>query len=147
MSDPFQNVDNAGIEFARGTAETMEIRQSEPMEIRQSEPIMERIVSNYLNELEFKNSSLSVEIGCGAGSISRRIAQHAGGSFVFGFDPSSNHIKMAQERLKNFKNLNFSVADGKQIPLEDGTADQIIFHTVLSHVVSPNILITEGYRL
>ena len=50
MSGPFQNVDNAGIEFARGTAETMEIRQSEP--------IMDRIVSNYLNELEFKNNSL-----------------------------------------------------------------------------------------
>ena len=75
MSDPFQNVDNVGIEFARGTAETMEIRQSEP--------IMELIVSNYLNELEFKDNSLSVEIGCGAGSISRRIAQHAGGSFCF----------------------------------------------------------------
>ena len=55
MSDPFQNVDDAGIDFAQATAETMEIRQSEP--------VMERIVSNYLNELEFKNNDLTVEIG------------------------------------------------------------------------------------
>tara|TARA_Y200000002_G_scaffold296847_1_gene251442 strand:- start:269 stop:418 length:150 start_codon:yes stop_codon:yes gene_type:complete len=46
MSDPFQNVDDAGIDFAQATAETIEVRQSEP--------VMERIVSNYLTELEFK---------------------------------------------------------------------------------------------
>ena len=36
MSDPFQDVDSAGIEFAETTAKTMEIRQSEP--------VMEKIV-------------------------------------------------------------------------------------------------------
>ena len=107
MSDPFQNVDDAGINFAEATAETMEIRQSEP--------VMERIVSNYLNELEFKHNSLTVEIGCGAGSISRRIAQHAGGSKVLGFDPSNNYIEMAQKYSKSHKNLTFSATDGKPI--------------------------------
>ena len=79
MSDPFQNVDNAGIEFAEATAETMEIRQSEP--------VMERIVSDYLDKLEFNKDSLSVEIGCGAGSISRRISKYAIGAKVLSFDP------------------------------------------------------------
>ena len=45
MSDPFQDVDSAGIEFAETTAKTMEIRQSEP--------VMEKIVKDYLDELEF----------------------------------------------------------------------------------------------
>ena len=139
MSDPFQNVDDAGIDFAEATAETMEIRQSEP--------VMERIVSNYLNELEFKNNSLTVEIGCGAGSISRRIAQHAGGSKVLGFDPSANYIEMAQKYSKGHKNLTFSATDGEHIPIEDAAADHVIFHTVLSHVVEPNLLIAEAHRL
>ena len=72
MIDPFQNVDDAGIDFAQATADTMELRQSEP--------IMERIVSDYLGKLDFKNDSLSIEIGCGPGSISRRIARFAGNS-------------------------------------------------------------------
>ena len=38
MSDPFQDVDSAGIEFAEATAKTMEIRQSEP--------VMEKIVND-----------------------------------------------------------------------------------------------------
>ena len=45
MSDPFQDVDSSGIEFAETTAKTMEIRQSEP--------VMEKIVKDYLDELEF----------------------------------------------------------------------------------------------
>jgi hypothetical protein len=45
MNDPFQDVDKAGLEFAENTAKTMEIRQSEP--------IMEKIVHDYLTELEF----------------------------------------------------------------------------------------------
>ena len=44
MSDPFQDVDSDGIEFAENTAKTMEIRQSEPA--------MEKIVKDYLDELE-----------------------------------------------------------------------------------------------
>ena len=139
MSDPFQNVDDAGIDFAQATADTMEVRQSEP--------IMERIVSNYLNELEFKNNSFSVEIGCGAGSISRRISKHAGASKVLGFDPSANYIEMAQKYSKDYKNLTFSVANGEHIPLEAASVDHVIFHTVLSHVVEPNLLIAEAHKL
>ena len=139
MSDPFQNVDSAGADFAKVTAKTMEVRQSEP--------IMERLVSNYLGKLKFKNNSLSVEIGCGAGSISRRVSKHAGAVRIIGYDPSSNYIEMAKRDSKDYKNLAFSVANGENIPLEDGSVDNIIFHTVLSHVEKPSLLIEEAYRL
>lgn len=69
MSDPFQDVDSAGIEFAETTAKTMEIRQSEP--------VMEKIVKDYLDELEFTHRKLTIEIGCGPGAISRRISNKA----------------------------------------------------------------------
>ena len=139
MSDPFQNVDNAGISFAQTTAETMELRQSEP--------IMESLVLNYLKQLEFKKNSLSVEIGCGAGSISRRISKHVEAGQVLGFDPSANYIEMAKKNSKDYNNLSFFVTDGKVNPLEDGAVDNVIFHTVLSHVPEPNLLVAEAYRL
>lgn len=74
MNDPFQDVDKAGLEFAENTAKTMEIRQSEP--------IMEKIVHDYLTELEFVAGKPTIEIGCGPGAISRRIAKHASGTQV-----------------------------------------------------------------
>ena len=92
MNDPFQDVDKAGLEFAENTAKTMEIRQSEP--------IMEKIVQDYLTELEFVAEKPTIEIGCGPGAISRRIAKHASGTQVIGFDPSSNYIDIARQVIK-----------------------------------------------
>ena len=71
MSDPFQDVDSAGIEFAEATAKTME-----DTAIRTCNG---KIVNDYLIELEFTSDRPTVEVGCGPGAISRRIAKHAKG--------------------------------------------------------------------
>ena len=39
-----------------------------------------KIVNDYLIELEFTNDRPTVEVGCGPGAISRRIAKHAKGN-------------------------------------------------------------------
>ena len=139
MSDPFQDVDSAGIEFAEATAKTMEIRQSEP--------VMEKIVHDYLVELEFTTDRPTVEVGCGPGAISRRIAKHAKGTQVIGLDPSSNYINIARQESGDLNNINFQVFDGERIPLKDGGAESIIMHTVLTHVIDPSKLIGEAYRV
>ena len=90
MNDPFQDVDKAGLEFAENTAKTMEIRQSEP--------IMEKIVQDYLTELEFVAEKPTIEIGCGPGAISRRIAKHASRTQIIGFDPIIS-ISLAKDQV------------------------------------------------
>ena len=139
MGDPFQDVDSAGLEFAEATAKTMEIRQSEP--------VMEKIVNDYLTELEFTANRPAIEIGCGPGAVSRRIAKHAKGTQVIGLDPSSNYIEMACNQSGSLSNLEFQVFDGEKIPLNDGKAQNVIMHTVLSHVIDPCQLINEAYRV
>ena len=66
MADPFQNVDAAGAEFIKVLADSMDVRQSDPA--------MERIVATYLGMLEFAGHRLTIEIGAGAGAVTRRIA-------------------------------------------------------------------------
>lgn len=139
MRDPFQDVDSAGIEFAEATAKTMEIRQSEP--------VMEKIVHDYLVALEYTTDRATVEVGCGPGAISRRIAKHAKGTQVIGLDPSSNYINIARQESGDFNNVEFQVFDGDRIPLNDEGAESIIMHTVLSHVTDPSKLIGEAYRV
>ena len=139
MNDPFQDVDKAGLEFAENTAKTMEIRQSEP--------IMEKIVHDYLTELEFVSEKPTIEIGCGPGAISRRIAKHASRTQIIGFDPSSNYIDIARQGSSDLKNVEYQVFDGDRIPLIDGEAGNVIMHTVLSHVPEPSKLIAEAYRV
>lgn len=139
MSDPFQNVDAAGEDFIKAFADSMDARQSDP--------VMEQIVVDYLGRLRFAPGSLTVEVGAGAGAVSRRIAAKAQPEQVVGFEPSTGFVAEAKARAGDQDNLSFEVADGMALPLKDGSVDNLILHTVLTHVTEPTALITEARRV
>ncbi|WP_380056500.1 class I SAM-dependent methyltransferase [Falsihalocynthiibacter sp. SS001] len=139
MPDPFQDVDAAGEEFVASFAEAMDVRQSDPT--------MEKIVSSYLSQLAFNEDSLTIEVGSGAGAVSRRIASFANPSKVIGFEPSTGFVAEARNRAEGLENLEFKVADGAALPLPDKSVDNVIMHTVLTHVTRPESLIAEAKRV
>lgn len=139
MADPFQNVDAAGAEFIKVFADSMEDRQNDP--------IMEDIVAAYLAKLEFAKDSLTVEVGAGAGAVTRRIAAAAAPQQVIGFEPSKGFVAEASARAAGVGNLRFEVADGTDLPLQDASADHLILHTVLTHVTEPAALLREAVRV
>ena len=139
MADPFQNVDAAGPEFIKTFADVMDARQSEPA--------MEKIVADYLGLLTFAEECLTIEVGAGAGAISRRIAARAAPEKVIGYEPSVGFVEEARQRVTGLPNLTFEVANGAELPLEDNSADHVILHTVLTHVPEPARLITEARRV
>ncbi|MEO0911772.1 MAG: methyltransferase domain-containing protein [Pseudomonadota bacterium] len=139
MADPFQDVDAAGEEFISAFADSMDERQSDPT--------MEKIVSEYLEKLAFPEASLTVEVGCGAGAVTRRIAMQANPARVIGFEPSKGFVKEAKLRVRDHKNAEFAVADGTSLPLDDGAVDNLIMHTVLTHVKDPAPLLAEARRV
>lgn len=139
MADPFQDVDAAGDEFISAFAESMDERQTDPT--------MEAIVANYLGKLTFPEDSLTVEVGCGAGAVTRRVAEKANPARVVGFEPSKGFVKEAKARATDHNNVAFEVADGASLPLEDESVDNLIMHTVLTHVENPAPLLTEASRV
>ncbi|MBO9444012.1 class I SAM-dependent methyltransferase [Phaeobacter italicus] len=139
MSDPFQNVDAAGEEFIAAFADSMDARQSDPK--------MESIVATYLSKLRFAEGSVTVEVGAGAGAVTRRIAAHAEPERVMAFEPSSGFVKVARDRAKQYANITFEVADGTALPLDDNSVCNLILHTVLTHVVDPAPLLKEARRV
>jgi len=139
MADPFQDVDAAGEEFISAFADSMDERQSDPT--------MEEIVSSYLGKLEFPKGSLTIEVGCGAGAVTRRIAEKAKPGQVIGFEPSVGFVNEAKARVGGYENVRFEVASGASLPLDDGSVDNLIMHTVLTHVEDPLPLLTEAVRV
>lgn len=137
MADPFQNVDAAGEEFVTAFADSMDARQSDPT--------MESIVSRYLSKLQFPKGSLTVEVG--AGAVTRRIAAKAKPERVVGFEPSSGFVKEARERVQMHANVSFEVADGTALPLKDSSVQNLVLHTVLTHVERPSLLLKEARRV
>lgn len=137
MTDPFQNVDAAGEEFATLFADAMDMRQAEST--------MERVVADYLAALSFSAKTLTVENGCGAGAVTRRIAEAAAPGRVLGCDISKRFIEAARTRVADMANVAFEVTDGA-LPVKDGTADHVIMHTLLTHVPEPATLIADAVR-
>lgn len=138
MADPFQNVDAAGEEFISLFADSMDVRQSDPT--------MESVVAHYLKHLDLGPQSLTIEIGAGAGAVTRRIAAASQGQ-VIGFEPSTGFVAEARKRAADIPNVRFDVADGAALPLDDGIADGVVIHTVLTHVTEPVALVREAVRV
>ena len=139
MPDPFQNVDAAGPEFIKYFADTMDRRQEDPA--------MEAIVADYLGRLTFGPNTLTVEVGCGAGAVSRRIATRAAPGVLRGYDPSAGFVAEARVRAADHANASFEQANGADLPLGDGVADHLILHTVLTHVAAPAPVGIEAARV
>ena len=138
MADPFQNVDAAGDDFIRMFADSMDLRQSDP--------VMEAIVADYLSRLS-NSGGLTVEVGAGAGAVTRRIADDRAPGRVLGFEPSEGFVREARARTGGRRNLSFEVADGADLPLEEGSVQSLVMHTVLTHVTDPTALIAEARRV
>ena len=139
MADPFQDVDSAGPEFIKMFADAMDVRQSDPT--------MEKIVATYLGMLKLSDDSITIEIGAGAGAVTRRIAAHLQPAKVVGYEPSRGFVEEARNRVQGAPNLTFQVADGTNVPVENGTIDAVVMHTVLTHVTHPEKLLAEAFRV
>jgi arsenite methyltransferase len=139
MSDPFANVDAA-------SPETVEMIAA-ALETRAADPAMLPVIDAYLDTISVPDGSTIVDIGCGTGGVTRRIADRFAGVTVVGVEPSTNLPETARKLADHRANLTFQVGGGAALDLADASADIAILHTVLSHVTGPTALITEAVRI
>jgi SAM-dependent methyltransferase len=83
-----------------------------------------------------------LEIGCGSGAICRRLARDA--STVLGVDPSPVFVQRAKELAPE---LNFRVADGRELPFGNDTFDVVVCHTTLCHIPGCERVLEEARRV
>jgi arsenite methyltransferase len=139
MTDPFQDVSAAGQEFIDTFARQLEVRAAEP--------VMVGIVEAYLDDLPWQAIALAVEVGCGTGPVTRRMAARSPEARIIGIEPSPELLAHAHRLAEGIGNLTFEVGDGAALPLDDATVDAIVYHTVLCHVTDPAKLLDEAMRV
>ena len=76
------------------------------------------------------------DIGCGAGTVPRRIAQAYPKSRVFGYDTSQASIALARSRAEGTPNIEFHAYAVKEIPTEPGF-DLITTFDVIHDLLDP----------
>lgn len=139
MPDPFQDVSAAGPEFIEAIAEGLEARAADPS--------MVPIIDAYLDQIDWSGIQNAIEIGCGTGPISRRIADRAPSAQVVGVEPSSEFVSRATSLKGNRPNLRFETGDGAHLGHSESSFDLAVLHTVLSHVIDPAALLAEAVRV
>jgi SAM-dependent methyltransferase len=101
----------------------------------------------YLADIDFPSDARVVEVGCGTGAVTRALAQRPGVGEAVGVDPSPLFLEKARELSSDVPNIGFVEGDARALPLEDESADVVVFHTTLCHVPGPERALTEAHRV
>lgn len=122
-------------------------RLAEILELRAADPQQRAMVEQYLSEIELPTGARALEVGCGPGPVSRRIAELADVSEVIGLDPSPVFVERARELAKHLSKVSFRQGDGRALDLADKSFDFVLFHTTLCHIPEPEKALREAHRV
>jgi len=87
-----------------------------------------------------------LDIGCGDGALTCRIAQK--GAEVIGLDSSEDGIRLAKQIFSEKKiPARFILAGAYEIPLESNSVDCAVLSEVIEHVLEPERILSEIQRV
>lgn len=122
-------------------------RLAEILEMRAADPQQRAMVEQYLSEIELPKGARALEIGCGPGPVTRRLAGLAEVSEVIGLDPSPVFLEKAWELAKHLPKVSFHQGDGRTLDFADKSFDFVLFHTTLCHIPEPEKALREAHRV
>lgn len=99
-----------------------------------------RYFIKFLNIDRASSYGVIVDVGCGPGNWTMRIANHFPSAKIIGVDKSSDSIIEANRKIKdqNIKNVHFLKGSAAAIPLQSGSVDRVITTQVYEHLAFPD---------
>ncbi len=122
-------------------------RHAEALEARFTDPRQQTMLREYLSDIEFPAGARVLEIGCGTGAVTRRLAQWPGVGHVTGVDPTKIFIARARALAQDVANVSFEEGDGRQLRFDPDAFDVVVVHTVICHVPQPEKMVAEALRV
>ncbi len=98
----------------------------------------------FIQFLEFQQDSSILDVGCGLGILTRKLAELAPAGIVWGVERSADQLAKAPRDLAN---LHFQQADAHALPFEDNTFDVVFCRYLLEHVANPLLVLKEMSRV
>jgi SAM-dependent methyltransferase len=99
---------------------------------------------SFIQFLELGPSSSILDVGCGLGILTRRLAGLLPGGEVWGVDASAEQLSQANEALPN---LHFRQADAHALPFPENRFDVVFCRYLLEHVADPLAVLREIRRV
>jgi SAM-dependent methyltransferase len=117
------------------------------LELRASDSQQQEMRETYFLDLALRPGTLAVEIGCGTGAVTRALAGRSQVVEAIGVDPSPYFLDKARELARDVSDIAFVEGDARALPLDDASADLVVFHTTLCHVPGPERALAEAHRI
>lgn len=109
---------------------------------------MRRLILPVLNE-GAPNSGRWLEVGCGSGSATRSVLETFKKARVTAVDLSAAYLKVAQDQLRSYSNVDFLQADGAELPFKDETFE-CVYSVYLLHELPKAVrekVVREAFRV
>lgn len=100
----------------------------------------------YLNKLQMSGHQRVLDVGCGTGIITARLAQEIRFNEVVGVDIIEDRIHQAQ-RSFDIENLSFVHTHGGPLPFDDHSFDLVVNRHVLQVIPDPHSMIRDMTRV
>jgi ubiquinone/menaquinone biosynthesis C-methylase UbiE len=121
------------------------------LENRAKHPFFRGVIADYIGPLELWPIASVIEIGCGTGVVSRRLAATPGfRGTIIATDMNPYLIEIAQRHAEEESvdaDITFEVSVAANLRAESGGCDLVIAHTLLSHASDPVAILAESARV
>jgi SAM-dependent methyltransferase len=114
------------------------------LELQALETIEER--SPLYKEIGLKNARLTLDVGCGSGTVTRDISNYTKGKLI-GVDGSKDMIKVARNILQKNKNVRLLVSSAENLPFKKNVFDIVTCNLLLMWANNPQIVANEMARV
>jgi ubiquinone/menaquinone biosynthesis C-methylase UbiE len=117
------------------------------LETRGADPQQQAMRRAFLADVVFPPGARVLDVGCGTGVLTRRLACLPGVGTVVGVDPAPTLLVKASELAVGMPNVTFQEADGRSLPFDDRSFDVVVFDSTLSHLPGPDGALAEAFRV
>jgi SAM-dependent methyltransferase len=115
-----------------------------------SNPVVRRLLQRFLRRVDEEATRLQpssvLDVGCGEGVVTHRLAQLMPSARVLGVDADETHLQ-AEWEARSGPNLSFAAGSAYDLPFEDGSFDLVCAIEVLEHLERPRDALAEMSRV
>jgi ubiquinone/menaquinone biosynthesis C-methylase UbiE len=138
MADVWSMVSMLDVETQNRLADVLETRGADPQQQRMREV--------FLGDLDFVDGARVLDVGCGTGVLTRRLARLPKVGSVVGVDVAPSLLDRARN-LCTDSNIVFQEGDAMALPFPDGSFDLVVLDSTLSHVPDAEEAVREAARV
>lgn len=122
-------------------------RLADVLETRGADAQQQRMRDAFLGDIGFPAGARVLDVGCGTGVLTRRVARWSNVGSVVGVDVAPSLLDRARALCAALPNVAFEEGDATALPFADASFDVVVLDSTISHVPDAGRAVAEAARV